>query len=121
MEDDFNTPFAISLVFDLIKEGNRLLDEENLVAKDARDILVFLKEIEEYLGFILGREDASIPAAVTTLAEQREQHRKEGNFERADALREELQERGWLVEDAPSGWKLKKLVYQKYHGSRNAK
>jgi cysteinyl-tRNA synthetase len=46
---------------------------------------------------------------IQQLAEARQAARKARDFARADALREELKQRGWLVEDTPKGPKLKPL------------
>ncbi len=114
MDDDFNTPLAISVLFDLIREGNAMLHEQRMTKASAKEILDFLKRIDEFFGFIFwGRKEQHIPAEVRRLAEQRKQLRESQNWQKADELRKEIEKRGWTVDDTPSGWKLKKLVYQK--------
>ncbi|MBI2098419.1 MAG: cysteine--tRNA ligase [Candidatus Wildermuthbacteria bacterium] len=111
MEDDLNTTLAISILFDLIREENTRMDEGKLSKAERKEILAFLKEIDELFGFIFrGREKQVVPAEIKKLAEQREAYRRQGDFQEADALRAAMQKRGWAVEDTPSGWKLKKLV-----------
>ena len=111
MEDDLNTPLAISILFDLIREGNTRMDEGELSKAEGKEIIDFLKEIDEFFGFIFwGREKQAVPAEIKKLAEQREAYRRQGDFQEADALRAAMQKRGWAIEDTPSGWKLKKLV-----------
>lgn len=110
MEDDLNTPLAISALFDLIREGNSLLDQNKMSKADAKEILAFLKEIDEYFGFIFwGREKQAIPAEIKKLAEQREQYRKDKNWAKADELRKQIASLGWFLDDTSSGPKLKKV------------
>jgi cysteinyl-tRNA synthetase len=47
------------------------------------------------------------PAEVLALAEARQAARQAKDFKRADALREQIQAKGWLVEDTPKGPRLK--------------
>ena len=109
LDDDFNTPLAISLLFDLVRDGNTLIAKGELSKADAREILAFLKEADEFFGFMFwGKEKQTIPSEIKELAEQREQQRRHGNWQEADALRIAIQSRGWVVEDTPSGPKLKK-------------
>ena len=56
MEDDFNTPEALAVVFDLINEGNSLIAEDKLSKVDAKEILSFLKRIDVSFGFILEKK-----------------------------------------------------------------
>jgi cysteinyl-tRNA synthetase len=108
MADDLNTPLAVSILFELIREGNMLLDKEKLSKDDAKEILIFLKQIDEYFGFIFwGREKQTVPTEIKKLAEQREQYRKAKNWPKSDELRDQLLARGWIVEDTSSGYKFK--------------
>ena len=110
MEDDFNTPLAISILFDLIREGNSLLDQNKMSKADAKAILAFLKEADEFFGFMFwGREKHQIPAEIQKLAQEREQYRKQQNWAKADELRKQIESLDWLLDDTPSGPKLKKL------------
>ena len=110
MEDDLNTPLAISILFDLIRETNTRMDQGKLLKAGAKEILAFLKQADEYFGFIFwGREKQQIPAEIQKLAGQREQYRKQKNWAKADEFRNLLLEKGWVVEDTLSGPKLKKV------------
>ena len=109
MDDDLNTPLSMSILFDLVREGNTQMDQGKLSKAQAKEILDFLKEIDQYFGFIFwGKEKHAVPADIQKLADQREQHRKAGNFQEADALRLAITKAGWVVEDTSSGPKLKK-------------
>lgn len=110
MEDDFNTPLAISILFDLIREANTQMDQGKLSKSDVKEILAFLKQIDECFGFIFwGREKQIIPSEIQKLADQREQYRKDQNWAKADELRKQIESLGWLLDDTPSGPKPKKV------------
>jgi len=66
-------------------------------------------QVHEYFGCIFwGRGKQAIPAEIQKLAEEREQYRKQQNWAEADKFRKLLLRKGWVVEDTPSGPKLKK-------------
>lgn len=104
MDDDFNTAHAVAVLFDLIRDGNRLLD-------DGQDASAVGAAVEEIVS-VLGLDDASGPstksadlsdAAVAGLVEQRTLARSERRFEDADSIRDELDSQGIILEDGPDG------------------
>ena len=104
MDDDFGTPQAMSVLFDLVREGNRILDEGG----DASSIAGAVETIVE----VFGIDDASQPAAdnsrladeeVERLVTERETARDERRFDDADAIRDELARQGVILEDSPDG------------------
>jgi cysteinyl-tRNA synthetase len=118
MDDDFGSPQAVSLLFDLVREGNRLLDEGG----DASAIAGAVAEIVE----VLGLDDASTPAdesvdltqlglrfgvtgddrqILEALVLMRNRARAEKRFTEADAIRDELDLVGVILEDGPHGTK----------------
>ena len=50
-----------------------------------------------------------VPAELNALLEARQAARKAKDFKRADAIRDELKAKGWVIEDTPKGPKLKKI------------
>jgi cysteinyl-tRNA synthetase len=96
--DDFNTPRALAALFELIAEGNRRS------LPGGRDAVIDLLPL---LGLeaLTAAEGAADPEAERLLAE-REAARAGRDFERADALRDELAELGWEVRDGPEGARL---------------
>jgi cysteinyl-tRNA synthetase len=85
------------------------MDQNKMTKGQAKEILDFLKQIDEYFGFIFwGREKQQIPAEIKKLAEQREQYRKDQNWAKADEARKQIESLGWMLDDTPSGPKLKK-------------
>ena len=101
LADDFNTPRAWAVLFDLVAEGNRRsLD-------GARPVL---SEMLELLGLesLLEDTDEAPDAAAAALLADRERARAAKDFEHADRIRERLGELGWEVRDTPTGATLRR-------------
>jgi cysteinyl-tRNA synthetase len=121
MDDDLNTPRALALIFDEVRALNRLLDDGKdadvvgraIAVQQMCDVLglwqdtpeVFFKKKKEYWlqQHGLTHED------VERLIAARNQARKQKNWQEADRLRNQLHEKGILLEDTPGGtiWKVK--------------
>ncbi|MDD5144717.1 MAG: cysteine--tRNA ligase [Candidatus Pacebacteria bacterium] len=110
MEDDFNTPKAIAVIFDLISKANGLIDKDELFKKDAKNILNFFKLIDKSFCFILtDRPKEIIPQEVQNLVKEREECRKNQEWQKADEIREKIKDSGYLVEDTEEGPKIRTL------------
>ena len=106
LDDDLNVSRAWAAVFDWVRETNRALASQQLSPTQAATALVAWQQVDQVLG--LGAKSASdVPAEIVALAEERAAAKKARDFARADTLRKELKDRGWLVEDTPKGPKLK--------------
>jgi cysteinyl-tRNA synthetase len=117
MDDDFATPEAMSLLFDLVREGNRLLDDGG----DASAVAGAVEEIVEVLGIdAASRPESLVPdldavlasrfgidggglGALERLIEMRDRARAEGRFDEADEIRAALDDAGVTLEDGPDG------------------
>jgi cysteinyl-tRNA synthetase len=97
MDDDLNTPLAISVLFELITETNRLLAENAIGVDDAKEILFFWNKINRVLGLVIKKEE--IPQEITDLAEERKIARAEKDFKKSDQLRKKIDELGYAIED----------------------
>lgn len=102
LDDDFNTPSALAVIFDFIKETNKQLDENRVSKKDAKSILAFLKKFNEVFD-IIDFKKPSIPIEIKRLADEREKARKEQDWRRSDEIRKEIEDKGYKVEDTSSG------------------
>lgn len=121
MDDDCNTPRALGVIFDGVRELNRALDAGQLqtVTQLRRD----LTTIGNVLGLLeespsqfvdsqkqTGLAEVSLtPEAIEALVAERAAARKEKNFQRADDIRAQLAEQGVLLKDGPTGttWTVK--------------
>ncbi|MCG2699551.1 cysteine--tRNA ligase [Candidatus Parcubacteria bacterium] len=110
LNDDFNTPITIASIFNLINQGNKLLDKSKLGYKDSKDIFGLLKEIDIIFGFIFWlKKTKKIPKALLELVKDREIARKNKNWQKADELRGKIENKGYIVEDTAKGPKAKKF------------
>lgn len=107
MEDDFNTADAISAVFEMVKLANT-----TAAAESSRAYVTALKEeIErlcDILGLITEKKEELLDADVEELINQRQMARKARNFALADQIRQELADKGILLEDTREGVKWKR-------------
>jgi cysteinyl-tRNA synthetase len=92
LEDDFNTHLALSSFFQLIKETNRLAADEKLGRNDAENIKAELKRMRDVLGLYIPEITENEKQEIDRLIIDREQHRKEKQFENADKIRDKLNE-----------------------------
>jgi cysteinyl-tRNA synthetase len=98
LADDFNTPQAFAVIFEIVAEGNKR------ELSGARELLAELLPLLG-LGSLLAGEEAA-PAEAEELLAQRQEARVAKDFERADAIRDELAEMGWEVRDESGGARL---------------
>ncbi|WCJ58145.1 cysteine--tRNA ligase [Fontisphaera persica] len=106
LDDDLNIAAAWGTVFEWVRECNRLIAARQMAPAQAAAALAAWEKVDEVLGVSAAAETA-IPPEIMELAAARQAARKAKDFARADALRQELKTRGWLVEDTPKGPKLK--------------
>ena len=111
MDDDLNTPRAMSAVFEMVNAVEDLLGEGRVDRVGADRIGGFLDEIDQVLGvFHLPSEDEQeeeLPDDLQALIGERDQARQERNWARADEIRDRFTELGYTLEDTPEGtvWK----------------
>ena len=107
MDDDFNTANAISAIFDLIKFSNIKVNE-NMEVEYAKKFLNTIVELCGVLGIITERKTEILDSEIEDLIEQRTQARKNKDFALADKIRNNLLERGIVLEDTREGVKWKR-------------
>ncbi|MFH0929371.1 MAG: cysteine--tRNA ligase [Candidatus Aenigmatarchaeota archaeon] len=108
MNDDFNTPQALSAVFELIKETNKAIDKLYLSEANLKEVYNQMLEFDKVLGVIEIRKK-ELPREILELIVKRETYRKMADFDAADKVRKELNEKGFWVEDGPEGPRWKKV------------
>lgn len=108
MDDDFNTADGISVIFDLIRDINTNINETS--SKElAVKALELIRELGQPLGILNKTIKATLEEEVEGLINKRQQARKDRDFALADKIRDDLKERGIILEDTPSGVRWKKL------------
>lgn len=107
MEDDFNTADAIASVFELVKYANTTASGDSSKAY-LEGLLQVIVKLSDVLGLIVEKEDELLAEDIEKLIEERQAARKAKNFSRADEIRNELLEKGIILEDTREGVKWKK-------------
>ena len=108
LNDDLNISEAWACVFDWVREINSRLAKNTLTPERAAIALGTWEKFDSVLGIGV-KVETEIPAEISALAEARNAAKKAKDFKKADAIRDELKTKGWIIEDTPKGIKLKKL------------
>ena len=107
MDDDFNTADAIAAIFELVKYANTTATAES--SKEyLRGLLDRIVKLGDVLGLILNKKEELLDADIEKLIEERQAARKAKDFARADAIRDELLEKGIILKDTREGVQWKK-------------
>ena len=106
MEDDFNTADAIAAVFDLVKFANSNTDSESS-AEYLGKLFDLLVKLTDVLGLLVDKKEDILDEDIEKLIEERQAARKAKDFARADAIRDDLLEKGIVLKDTREGvqWK----------------
>jgi cysteinyl-tRNA synthetase len=123
LADDLNTAVALAAIFDLVRDVNTAIDRCEFHQQDAPHVLAAMKKFDAIFAVIEDNDAAKVralgfesgapemdAAEIDALVAERQRARKERNFKRADEIRQELAERGILLEDTREGgirWKKK--------------
>jgi len=105
MDDDLNTPAAVSLIFDLIREGNQKLANGEIPTEEKSTLLLLL----EVLGFNISNLSTKKPEVdlikelMEVILDVRQRLRKNKHFQLADEIREKLEQLGFKIKDTKEG------------------
>lgn len=101
MDDDFDTPRALAVIFDFVREVNKVGG-----GKKAYNLM---KEFDEIFGILSEVKEEKLPKEVEEFIKKREEVRKRGDFKTADKIRKQIKELGFAIEDTDEGVKWKKI------------
>ena len=110
LDDDLNTSAALAAFWDLVREANVALDHGELRGADREEILKWFQVVDERLAVIpplerLVQGDEEIEALVA----RRNEARRNRDFATSDKIKNELLDRGVIIEDTREGtrWRRK--------------
>jgi cysteinyl-tRNA synthetase len=105
MDDDFNTPQALGVLFDMARA---LAERRDAGASAAAGFVAGVGELAAMGGalglpLVAGSPAGGPPAEIQGLVAERAEARRRGDWKRSDEIRAHLRELGWTVEDTPAG------------------
>lgn len=99
MNDDLNTPLALSVLYELITETNKLISANKLQPNEAKKLISFWKKINKVFGLVIDSSVIEVPKKITAIGEERKSARNNKDFSKSDELRDRLLELGYVIED----------------------
>ena len=111
MNNDLNTAVAVSILFELVRLGNKLLADDKTTSGSLQAVdALFRKLGGEVLGIVKdsyaeksGGDDQLLDHLMVLMIEQRKAARARKDFAASDAIRDKLSELGVVLEDKPGG------------------
>ena len=109
MDEDLNMSKAMGVFFTFIRSVNELMSRGEISENDRSSINSLLERVNSVIGVIeLGRE-VELSQEEKELIKMRREARRSGDWASADRLREQLKERGIIIEDTKDGIRIKRL------------
>ena len=107
MEDDINTADAVSVIFELSKFINSNVNEESSL-EFAKKCLDKFNELTGVLNIVTNKKDDMLDEEIESLIQKRVDAKKNKDFKLADEVRQELLDKGIILEDTRQGTKWKR-------------
>lgn len=100
MDDDLNTPLALSVLYELITETNKLLAKNKLGSTEAKKILSLWEKMNKVFGLVIEKEELkTLPSEISELFKKREKAKHSKDFAESDRLRVEIEKMGYIIND----------------------
>ena len=97
INDDLDTPKALALIW-------KLINDKKVSDKGKHSLIL---DFDKVLGLNL-KEKNKIPKEIIELAEERQKHRKQKDFQKADEVRKSIENKGYEIEDLKQGYEIRK-------------
>jgi len=110
MNDDFNTPLALTHLIALAKKLNVVVSKGEINKGVGNEAIKTIKELGSIFGILENETEKSegLPKDIEELIKEREKLRKLGDYKAADEIRKKIKELGFVIEDTPKGIKWKR-------------
>ncbi len=107
--DDLNISVSLAALFEMIKNVNALIDDNKVTKAEGERVLTFLEELNTVIGVLpLKEETLEIPSEIQKAFEKRQGARALKDWAEADKQRDFIQSKGYLIEDSPTGSRVKR-------------
>ncbi len=101
MDDDINTADAISAIFELVSDVNKVITQ-NPSKEVCKKCAAAIRELGAVLG-LLGKEKEGTDDDIQSIVAERAEARAAKDWAKSDKLRDKLKEMGYIVKDTPQG------------------
>jgi len=108
MDDDLNTSVALAAIHELTRVVNPVLARGHLLADNKRELIAAIDKFDSVLNIFGKPQPELLDEEIQTLIDERQDARHRRDFSRADQIRDELAERGIVLEDTKDGVRWKK-------------
>lgn len=106
LDEDLNISAALAVLFEVIRESHRLLDQEALLLVEALALLEWWQQVNSLLALAVDPLDQEIPEEVQQCVALRQEARASKNWHESDRLRNVIEALGWSIKDTKSDQKL---------------
>jgi cysteinyl-tRNA synthetase len=110
LDDDLNTSVALAAIHNLTREVNTALACEGLRSDDQRDLLELVRRFDSVLNVFSSPQRGMLDTEIQALIDERQEARRRRDFSRGDQIRDQLLERGIVLEDTRDGVRWKRKV-----------
>ncbi len=109
MDDDLNTSVALASIHNLTRELNSVLARRELREEDKAEVLAAIDRFDSVLNVFQRPQPQMLDDEIQKLIDERQEARRRREFDRADEIRDQLADRGIVLEDTKDGvrWKRK--------------
>jgi len=108
MDDDLNTSVALAVLHNLSREVNRALARKQVKSENQKELLELLNRFDSVLNILGESQREMLDSEIQALIDERQEARHRRDFSRADEIRDQLAQRGVILEDTKDGVRWRK-------------
>jgi len=108
MDDDLNTSVALAVLHNLSREVNRALARKQVKSENQKELLELLNRFDSVLNILGESQRDMLDSEIQALIDERQEARHRRDFSRADEIRDQLAQRGVILEDTKDGVRWRK-------------